>query len=132
MAAAAQAAAAIGALTSQRANQELEAIREAREKLGEDITAAEERQLKKREQAAQRGAIRGFRISQAAAIAQAEADITLVNMVDEVSGQDAIDLRFVVSVRNLAHLEAVLKALRRTPSVTQARRVISTRHADAD
>lgn len=68
----------------------------------------------------------------AAAIAQAEADITLVNMVDEVSGQDAIDLRFVVSVRNLAHLEAVLKALRRTPSVTQARRVISTRHADAD
>ncbi|MEY3626362.1 MAG: hypothetical protein RL163_861, partial [Pseudomonadota bacterium] len=50
----------------------------------------------------------------------------------EVSGQDAIDLRFVVSVRNLAHLEAVLKALRRTPSVTQARRVISTRHADAD
>ncbi len=71
VAAAAQAAAAIGALTSQRANQELEAIREAREKLGEDITAAEERQLKKREQAAQRGAIRGFRISQAAAIAQA-------------------------------------------------------------
>ena len=68
----------------------------------------------------------------AAAIAQAEADITLVNMVDEVSGQDAIDLRFVVSVRNLAHLEAVLKALRRTPSVTQARRVISTSHADAD
>ncbi|MEY3490161.1 MAG: putative pyrophosphokinae pyrophosphokinae [Pseudomonadota bacterium] len=68
----------------------------------------------------------------AAAIAQAEADITLVKMVDEVSGQDAIDLRFVVSVRNLAHLEAVLKALRRTPSVTQARRVISTRHADAD
>ena len=69
--AAAQAASAIGALTSQRANQELEAIREAREKLGEDITAAEERQLKKREQAAQRAAIRGFRISQAAAIAQA-------------------------------------------------------------
>ncbi len=68
----------------------------------------------------------------AAAIAQAEADITLVNMVDEVSGQDAIDLRFVVSVRDLAHLEGVLKNLRRTPSVTQARRVISTRHAEAD
>jgi len=68
----------------------------------------------------------------ATAIAQAEADITLVNMVDEVSGQDAIDLRFVVSVRDLAHLETVLKALRRTPSVTQARRVISTRHAEAD
>ncbi len=68
----------------------------------------------------------------AAAIAQAEADITLVNMVDEVSGQDAIDLRFVVSVRDLAHLEGVLKNLRRTPSVTQARRVISSRHAEAD
>ena len=68
----------------------------------------------------------------AAAIAQAEADITLVNMVDEVSGQDAIDLRFVVSVRDLSHLDAVLKNLRRTPSVTQARRVISTRHAEAD
>ena len=68
----------------------------------------------------------------AAAIAQAEADITLVNMVDEVSGLDAIDLRFVVSVRDLPHLETVLKNLRRTPSVTQARRVISTRHAEAD
>ena len=68
----------------------------------------------------------------AAAIAQAEADITLVNMVDEVSGLEAIDLRFVVSVRDLAHLEMVLKNLRRTPSVTQARRVVSTRHADND
>jgi GTP pyrophosphokinase len=68
----------------------------------------------------------------AAAIAQAEADITLVNMVDEVSGQEAIDLRFVVSVRDLAHLETVLRNLRRTPSVTQARRIVSTRHADAD
>ena len=68
----------------------------------------------------------------ASAIAQAEADITLVNMVDEVSGLEAIDLRFVVSVRDLAHLEMVLKNLRRTPSVTQARRVVSTRHADND
>ena len=67
----------------------------------------------------------------AAAIAQAEADITLVNMVDEVSGLEAIDLRFVVSVHDLAHLETVLKNLRRTPSVTQARRVISTRHTEA-
>ena len=67
----------------------------------------------------------------AAAIAQAEADITLVNMVDEVSGLEAIDLRFVVSVHDLAHLETVLKNLRRSPSVTQARRVISTRHTEA-
>lgn len=65
----------------------------------------------------------------AAAIAQAEADITLVNMADEVSGQDAIDLRFVVSVRDVAHLEQVLKNLRRTASVTQVRRVIASRQA---
>lgn len=71
VAAAAAAAAAIGQLTSQRAQQELDAVREAREKLGEDITAAEERQLRAREQAAKKGALRGFRISQAAAIAQA-------------------------------------------------------------
>ena len=53
-------------------------------------------------------------------------------MVDEVSGQEAIELRFVVSVRDLAHLDAVLKNLRRTPSVTQARRVVSSRHADGN
>ncbi len=62
----------------------------------------------------------------ASAITSAEGDITLVNMADEVSGQqEAFDLRFVIAVRDLAHLEAVLGSLRRVPSVLQAQRVIS-------
>jgi GTP diphosphokinase / guanosine-3',5'-bis(diphosphate) 3'-diphosphatase len=61
----------------------------------------------------------------AAAIANAEADITLVNMADEVSGQEATDLRFVISVRDKEHLDSVLNSLRRVPSVLQAQRVIS-------
>jgi GTP pyrophosphokinase len=61
----------------------------------------------------------------ASAITSAEADITLVNMADEVSGQEAFDLRFVIAVRDLAHLEAVLGSLRRVPSVLQAQRVVS-------
>ena len=61
----------------------------------------------------------------ASAITSAEADITLVNMADEVSGQEAFDLRFVIAVRDLTHLEAVLGSLRRVPSVLQAQRVVS-------
>ena len=62
----------------------------------------------------------------ASAITSAEGDITLVNMADEVSGQqEAFDLRFVIAVRDLAHLEAVLGSLRRVPSVLQAQRVVS-------
>jgi GTP pyrophosphokinase len=61
----------------------------------------------------------------AAAITSAEADITLVNMADEVSGQEATDLRFVMSVRDTAHLDAVLRNLRRVTSVVQAQRVVS-------
>jgi GTP pyrophosphokinase len=61
----------------------------------------------------------------ASAITSAEADITFVNMADEVSGQEATDLRFVFTVRDLAHLETVLRNLRRVPSVLQAQRVIS-------
>jgi GTP pyrophosphokinase len=62
----------------------------------------------------------------ASAITSAEGDITLVNMADEVSGQqEAFDLRFVIAVRDLAHLEAILGSLRRVPSVLQAQRVIS-------
>lgn len=61
----------------------------------------------------------------AAAIANAEADITLVNMADEVSGQEATDLRFVISVRDTEHLDTVLRSLRRLPSVMQAQRVVS-------
>jgi GTP pyrophosphokinase len=61
----------------------------------------------------------------ASAITSAEADITLVNMADEVSGQEAFDLRFVIAVRDRAHLDAVLGSLRRVPSVLQAQRVVS-------
>ena len=58
----------------------------------------------------------------AAALATAEADITHVDMGDEAA-QDATDLRFVVSVRDLSHLEVVTRALKRTPSVLSVRRV---------
>jgi len=68
----------------------------------------------------------------AAAIASAEADITLVNMADEVSGQEATDLRFVISVRDTDHLESVMRNLRRVPSVLQARRVMSSAERDSD
>ena len=58
----------------------------------------------------------------AAALAAAEADITHVDMGDE-EAQDATDLRFVVAVRDKAHLDAVLAKLKRTPSVMRAQRV---------
>ncbi|MCD6077052.1 MAG: relA [Ramlibacter sp.] len=58
----------------------------------------------------------------AAALANAEADITHVDMDDE-RAQDATDLRFVVSVRDRTHLESVLRNLKRTPSVMSARRI---------
>ena len=58
----------------------------------------------------------------AAALATAEADITHVDMGVE-EAQDATDLRFVVAVRDKAHLEAVLAKLKRTPSVMRAQRV---------
>jgi guanosine-3',5'-bis(diphosphate) 3'-pyrophosphohydrolase len=58
----------------------------------------------------------------AAALAAAEADITHVDMDDE-EAQDATDLRFVIAVRDKAHLEAVLGKLKRTGSVMRAQRV---------
>jgi guanosine-3',5'-bis(diphosphate) 3'-pyrophosphohydrolase len=61
----------------------------------------------------------------ASAITSAEADITLVNMADEVTGQEATDLRFVVTVRDTHHLDTVLGNLRRVPSVANAQRVVS-------
>ncbi|GAB4212250.1 MAG: bifunctional (p)ppGpp synthetase/guanosine-3',5'-bis(diphosphate) 3'-pyrophosphohydrolase [Rhodoferax sp.] len=57
----------------------------------------------------------------AGAISAAEADITRVDMAAE-SPQGAIDLRFVVSVRDVQHLEAVLRSLRRTASVLRVQR----------
>jgi guanosine-3',5'-bis(diphosphate) 3'-pyrophosphohydrolase len=58
----------------------------------------------------------------AAALASAEADITHVDM-DEEKAQDATDLRFLVAVRDKAHLEQAVRTLKRTPSVMRAIRV---------
>ena len=58
----------------------------------------------------------------AAALAGAEADITHVDMGVE-EALDATDLRFVIAVRDRAHLDAVLRNLKRTPSVMRAQRV---------
>lgn len=57
----------------------------------------------------------------ASALASAEADITHVDMDDERT-QDACDLRFVVAVRDRAHLDAAMRTLRRTPAVIQVKR----------
>ena len=58
----------------------------------------------------------------AAALAGAEADITHVDMGDE-KAQDATDLRFIVAVRDLTHLESAMRALRHTSSVIRVQRV---------
>jgi len=58
----------------------------------------------------------------AAALASAEADITHVDM-DEERAQDATELRFIISVRDKAHLESVLRALKRQSSVMRVKRV---------
>ena len=57
----------------------------------------------------------------AAAIAQAEADITHVDMGEDPA-QNATDIRFTVAVRDRVHLAAVLRSLKRTPSVARAQR----------
>jgi GTP pyrophosphokinase len=62
----------------------------------------------------------------ASAIAQAEADITHVDMGEEPA-QNATDIRFTVSVRDRLHLADVLRSLKRTPSVIKAQRHKPTR-----
>ncbi len=57
----------------------------------------------------------------AVALANAEADITHIDMEDEAA-QDASDLRFIIAVRDRNQLEIALHNLRRTPSVLKARR----------
>ncbi|HSV61046.1 MAG TPA: bifunctional (p)ppGpp synthetase/guanosine-3',5'-bis(diphosphate) 3'-pyrophosphohydrolase [Variovorax sp.] len=59
----------------------------------------------------------------AAALSAAEADITHVEMSEEAP-QDSTDLRFVIAVRDRSHLDAVLRAVRRTPSVLSAARTV--------
>jgi guanosine-3',5'-bis(diphosphate) 3'-pyrophosphohydrolase len=58
----------------------------------------------------------------AAALAAAEADITQVDMAQE-STQDAAELRFGVSVRDRVHLAAIIRGVKRTPSVLRVQRV---------
>jgi GTP pyrophosphokinase len=59
----------------------------------------------------------------ASTLTEAEADITHVEMADETP-QELLDLRFVIAVRDHAHLETVLRAVRRTTSVLTAARVV--------
>lgn len=60
----------------------------------------------------------------AAALAAAEADITNVDLgKDSESGENTADLRFVIGVRDLVHLQTVLRNLTRTPTVLRAQRI---------
>ena len=72
---------------------------------------------------------KGVLASVASAITSAQADIKLVSMSDEVSGQQAIDLRFLIAVQDASHLESVLATLQRLPAVSQAKRSSTQRHA---
>jgi GTP pyrophosphokinase len=70
---------------------------------------------------------KGVLASVAAAITSAEADIKLVSMVDEVSGKEATDLRFLIAVQDFTHLQSVLSSLQRLPAVNKASRAFSQR-----
>nr|WP_315202652.1 bifunctional (p)ppGpp synthetase/guanosine-3',5'-bis(diphosphate) 3'-pyrophosphohydrolase [uncultured Albidiferax sp.] len=62
---------------------------------------------------------KGVLAKAAAALSLAEVDITHVDMGQE-GDQEATDMRFLVSVRDHAHLEVALRQLKRTPSVLRA------------
>ena len=66
----------------------------------------------------------------ATALAAAEADIIHIDMGQEAA-QEATDLRFVVAVRDAAHLDVALRNLRRTASVLRAERGKGTPHAQS-
>jgi guanosine-3',5'-bis(diphosphate) 3'-pyrophosphohydrolase len=55
----------------------------------------------------------------AAALATAEVDISHIDMGSELA-QDTIDLKFIVAVRDRAHLEQAIQKLRRTANVVDA------------
>ena len=57
-------------------------------------------------------------------LAHSEADITRIDMDDEVA-LDTVDLRFVIAVRDQTHLETVLRNLRRTTAVLRANRTLT-------
>ncbi|MDH4451176.1 MAG: bifunctional (p)ppGpp synthetase/guanosine-3',5'-bis(diphosphate) 3'-pyrophosphohydrolase [Rhodoferax sp.] len=63
----------------------------------------------------------------AAALALAEADVTHIDMGQD-GVRDASDMRLLVGVRDVAHLEQALKNLRRTPSVLRAQRTTNGIH----
>jgi GTP pyrophosphokinase len=65
--------------------------------------------------------VKGVLARVAAAMAAAEADITQVDMAQE-STQDAAELRFGVSVRDRVHLAAIIRGVKRTPSVLRVQR----------
>ena len=64
---------------------------------------------------------KGILAKVAAALAAAEADIMHIDMAQEAA-LEANDLRFLIAVRDTAHLELVLRTLRRTGSVLRAQR----------
>ena len=66
---------------------------------------------------------KGLLAQVASAIAKAEGDITQAHTGSGIGTAETIDLRFVVAVRDLTHLEAVLRSLRRCPPVSQAKRI---------
>ncbi len=67
---------------------------------------------------------KGMLAKMATALAAAEADIIDIDMGQE-GRQEARQLRFLVSVRDTAHLEAALRNLRRTASVLKAERGVA-------
>ena len=58
----------------------------------------------------------------AAALANAEADITHIDMAQDATQDEATDLKFQIAVRDTVHLEIALRNLRRTQSVLKAER----------
>ncbi len=66
---------------------------------------------------------KGLLAQVASAIAKAEGDITQAHTGSGIGTAETIDLRFVVAVRDLPHLESVLRSLRRCPPVSQAKRL---------
>ena len=67
---------------------------------------------------------RGVLARVTAALTAAEVDIVHLSMTEE-SFPDAVELKIVVGVRNLAHLELVLRHLQRTPAVLRATRIVA-------
>ena len=62
---------------------------------------------------------KGLLAQVAGAIAQAEGDITQANTGSSIGMAESIELQFMVAVRDLPHLDAVLRGLRRCPSVSK-------------